>query len=591
MTKANQYFLVFFLLLIMFSGAFLSVVNESFTFDETAHIGAGYSYLVKQDYRLNPEHPPIIKNIAALPLLFLNLNFPEDDPAWQEGNPAQWWAQFDFANHFIYHSGNDPQAILIWSKLAMIVILILLGLMIFKFAKAFFGFDVALLSLIFFVFSPTFIAHGRLITTDVGASLGFLLAIFYWLKFLEKPQKKSIILAGLTFGLALLIKFSLVLLIPLFIVITLVYIFLFKKSFWRYVGLSLLTGLIGLVFVIWPVYALNTAGYSPERQLSDTIAALETNPMTPLKNICISMAQTPLLRPLAHYLLGLLMATHRTAVGNAVYFLGMLSGSGWWFYFPLIYFLKVPLALHLLTLLALIFVFVRLAKSKIYINCWLKTKDWLRKNFPVFAMLVFLAIYWITSMSGKLNIGIRHILPTFPFVYILVSLALVKIVSATRKRYWKRLLVILLGVILGWYVFASINAFPYYLSYYNEIAGGTENGYKYAVDSNYDWGQDMKRLRDWFAEESAKYDIYYLKLDYFGGGDPAYYFGNKYQYFDPKKGPTKGWLAISANQLQAGLGEPVPDKEFTQKTGYYNWLRAYQPVARAGTSIFIYHIK
>jgi hypothetical protein len=591
MRKINQYFLVLFLLIIMFSGALLSVINESFTFDETAHIGAGYSYLVKQDYRLNPEHPPLIKNIAALPLLFLDLNFPEEHSSWQEGNPAQWWAQFDFANQFIYHSGNNPQAILIWSKLPIIIILILLGLLIFIFAKKFFGLKVAFLSLIFFVFSPTFIAHGRLITTDVGACLGFLLAIYFWLKFLEKPKKKNIILAGLVFGLALLIKFSLILLIPFFLIITPLYIFLFRKPFWQYIGFSFLVGLIGLVFVIWPIYAFNTAHYPAERQLNDTLAVLESNPMGALKSLDIAMVKAPVLRPLGHYLLGLLMATHRTTTGNSVYLMGMLSGTGWWFYFPLIYLLKVPLAFHILTLIVIIFILSRLVKNKIYSDFLIKAKEWLKNNFPVLAMIIFLVIYWFVSMSGKLNIGIRHILPTFPFIYILVSLGIVRMISYTRKRVWKRLIIIVLGILLGWYIFSSINVFPYYLSYYNELAGGTDNGYKYAVDSNYDWGQDMKRLKDWLTKESDKRNIDYLKIDYFGGGDAEYYFGNKYQSFDPKEGPAKGWIAISVNQLQAGLGKPVSKEEFSGETGYYEWIKKYQPVARAGKSIFIYEIR
>ncbi len=591
MTKINQYLLVLFLLLVMFSGAFLSVLNESFTFDETAHIGAGYSYLLKQDYRLNPEHPPLIKNIAAVPLLFLDLNFPMEDAAWQTGHPAQWWAQFDFANQFIYHSNNDPQQILIFSKLPMILILVILGFFIFKFAKKFFGFEVAFLSLVFFVFSPTFIAHGRLVTTDVGATLGFLLATYCWLQYLKNPKRKNIILAGLTFGLALLIKFSLILLVPFFIIVTLSYVFLFKKSFWQYLGRSLLAGIIGVIFVVWPVYALNTAGYSPERQLSDTLLVLESNSMGFLKDFCIGMVKTPLLRPLGHYFLGLLMATQRTAIGNSVYFMGMLSGSGWWFYFPIIYLLKVPLAFHVLTLMVLLFIAHCLIREKIYSSFLLKVKEWLRNNFTVFAMLVFLAIYWFTSMSGKLNIGVRHILPTFPFAYMLVSLSTIKIIAAVRKRFWKRLLLVALGILLSWYIFSSINTFPHYLSYYNELAGGTDNGYQYAVDSNYDWGQDMKRLKDWLTEESRRNNIYSLKIDYFGGGDPEYYFGDRYQYFDPKKGPTKGWLAISINQLQAGLGEPVAEKEFAGETGYYKWLKDYQPVARAGKSIFIYQIK
>src|SRR3989344_5819341 len=99
------------LLFIMFLLALFSIQGDSFTFDETAHIGAGYSYLTQKDYRLNPEHPPLIKDLAAFPLLFLGLNFPKDDPAWRQTEAPPWWMQFDFASVFLYKSLNNPDQI------------------------------------------------------------------------------------------------------------------------------------------------------------------------------------------------------------------------------------------------------------------------------------------------------------------------------------------------------------------------------------------------------------------------------------------------------------------------------------------------
>jgi len=104
-------FIAAILLIIMFSLALSSILDDTLTFDETAHIPAGYSYLTQRDYRLNPEHPPLAKDLAAFPLLFLNLNFPKDHPSWtQEGN-AVWWLQFDFGSQFLYKSGNNPDQI------------------------------------------------------------------------------------------------------------------------------------------------------------------------------------------------------------------------------------------------------------------------------------------------------------------------------------------------------------------------------------------------------------------------------------------------------------------------------------------------
>jgi len=574
------------LLAMMFFTAFFSMLGDSATMDELAHIPAGYSYLSQKDFRINPEHPPLVKDLAAIPLLFLNLNFPKDHPSWQEEVNGQWW----FGSEFLYHSGNNPDRIIFWARIPMILLLIFLGWFLFYFARKLAGNEVAILTLILFSFCPTFLTHGRLVTTDVGAALGVVLSTYFWIEFLKCPSKKNIILAGLIFGIALLLKFSLILLVPFFGIITIIFAWLKtdnKKAILKYVMLALFAGIIGFAFIVWPVYQFHVLNYPLAKQLSDTKFLLESNPMGSLSNLCIWMADKPLLRPFGHFLLGLLMATQRTAFGNTVYFMGMISASGWWFYFPLVYFLKIPLAFHLLTLIALFSTLLAI-KKPFWVETKKRVKAWILNHFTEFSMLVFLTIYWITSISGNLNIGVRHILPTFPFLYVLVSIGIknwiggINNLPKTKKMAWFLLLFLFL-----WYIGSSLMVFPHYLSYFNEIAGGSKNGYKYVVDSNYDWGQDLKRLT-WFVENNKIEKIY---VDYFGGGDPSYYLKEKYIPYSPfqeTKEKPKGWLAVSVTLLQGGRGNPEP--RFDQPTGYYKWLNQYEPKARAGDSIFIYYI-
>ena len=167
------------LLLIMLILAVSSIRNDSLTMDEVAHLPAGYSYLTQQDMRLNPEHPPLLKDIAALPLLFFSkdINFPSEIPAWQEDVNGQW----DFGRYFLYQSGNPTTNMIFWSRIPMILILILLGFFVFKWARELFGNCAGLLALFFFSFSPTLIAHGRLVTTDVGAAAGIFIATYYFI--------------------------------------------------------------------------------------------------------------------------------------------------------------------------------------------------------------------------------------------------------------------------------------------------------------------------------------------------------------------------------------------------------------------------
>lgn len=576
--KSNLIAVLF--LFIMFISALNSMKGDSLTMDELSHIPAGYSYLSQKDFRINPEHPPVIKDLAALPLLFLDINFPSQSPAWKETINGQWWYGWEL----LFNSNNNPDQMIFLARIPMILLLIFLGAFLFWWTRKEFGNETALLTLILFSFSPNFLAHGRLVTTDVGATLGFVLGMYFWLKFLRNPSIKNVFITGIAFGFCMLLKFSLVLLIPTLAIMTISYALLNKKNFLKYVAFSFLAGVIGVLFVILPVYLFHISNYPVGKQLADTTDLLSSSPMEFLSNLCVWMSDKPILRGLAHYLLGLLMATQRTAFGNTVYFMNMVSASGWRYYFPAVYLLKMPLAFHILTLFSLVFGCYLLIKKPFWVNTINRIKECVSSNFLQFSMVVFLLIYWGTSISGRLNIGVRHILPVFPFTYVLVSWTIVSIVNEIKKHNLKKTVSYVVIVLLFWYAFSSLSSYPYYLSYFNEIGGGLENGYKYVVDSNYDWGQDLKRLKEWVDE----YNIQKIKIDYFGGADVSYYFPNRAEILDRQAGPQKGWLAISATHLQGGRGIPVHG--FDQPAGYYRWLDNYEPVARAGKSIFIYHI-
>ena len=563
------------LLSIMFLIGFSSYQQDSLTMDEQSHIGAGYSYLSQQDFRINPEHPPLIKDLSAVPLLFLDLNFPVDDIVWTEGVNNQW----NLGSKFIFNSGNDADQLIFWARLPMLLVLVSLGWFIFWWTKKEFGKETALMTLFLFSFSPNLIAHGRLVTTDIGAVLGFALSTYFWLKFLKNPSIKNIFYSGLIFGFSMLLKFSLALLIPFFGIITLAYVLIKKENLMQYLGKSILIGFIGLVFVIWPVYQLHVINYPAERQVIDTTSMLQPTMMNPLREFLISIADIPVIRSIGLYFTGLLMATQRTALGNTTYFLGKMANWSYRGYFPIVYLLKVPIGFHLLTLTALLlWIFKKSKETKMAI------KEKIESHFTEFSMLIFLLIYWLTSVLGNLNLGIRHLFPVFPFTYMLVSLCLVKFIETIKKSACKKASVVFVGLCLGWYATSSLINYPYYISYFNEIVG-TDNGYKYVVDSNYDWGQDLKRLAEWVE----KNNIEKIKIDYFGGADVNYYFAEKAERFDSSKGIQRGYVAVSTTYLQSGIGEPLPG--FDYDAGFYRWLEDYEPIARAGKSILIYYIE
>jgi 4-amino-4-deoxy-L-arabinose transferase-like glycosyltransferase len=571
-----------FLLLLMFVLAVFSMKDDSLTMDELAHLPAGYSYLTQRDMRLNPEHPPLIKDLAAFPLLFIkNINFPKEIDAWQKDVNGQW----AFGNNFLFHQNNPALEMIFWARIPMILLLILLGFFIFKAAKEIWGPKTALLSLFFYTFSPTFLAHGRLVTTDVAAAFAFFIGIYFFVKALKNPNSKNIIFSGLSFGIAELLKFSLILLVPFFIFLAFCWWLVKKEKILTILKVVFFTFLIGYL-LIWPVYFYHTLNYPTEKQAQDALFLLFSFPIKKAGLIVSKMAEIPILKPYSQYLLGLLMVLERASSGHTTYFMGEVGAAGWKTYFPTVYLLKEPLSFHLLTLIALFFGLSQIFKKFSFKDIFSRLKEWLKNNFETAAMIFFLILYWLSSLTSNLNIGVRHLLPVFPFTMLLVSRQIIKILETSK---WQKVFFFLLVFLLSWQIISVLKIYPHFLAYFNELAGGPDKGYLYTVDSNLDWGQDLKRLNNWLLENK----IPKIYLDYFGGSDPKYYLGEKFEPWwgtrSPNDLPKGSYLAVSATFLQGGRGKPIPG--FNQPTGYYRWLDQYQPIAKIGYSIFIYHIK
>jgi len=575
------------LLLFVFLICLFSMKGDSLTMDELAHLPAGYSYLTQKDMRLNPEHPPLIKDLAAFPLLFINgstgspqggINFPQDIKAWKDDINGQW----DFGNKFLFHSDNPTDKMIFWGRIPMIFLLILLGFFVFKWTRELFGNCAGLLALFLFSFSPTFLAHGRLVTTDVGAAAGAVIGTYYFIKALNNPSKRNIIFAGIALGIAELLKFTLIILIPFFGFLGLVW-WLFKtKKFWQTVKIMILVIVVAFI-LIWPVYQYHVWNYPPERQASDTKFMLASHPIHFLGPLLSKAAKIPVVRAYAQYLLGLSLVFQRGIGGNTTYFMGEVSAGGWKTYFPVVYSIKEPLTFHILTIIALLYA-AWLIKKPFWQNTFNRFRAWTQVHFAEFSMLVFILLYWVFSEVSDLNIGVRHLLPIFPFTFILVSAV---IINWLKEPYLK-LKYSILGILILWQAVSVVSIFPSFLAYFNELIGGPKNGYIYTVDSNLDWGQDLKRLASWTNENGVN-KIY---VDYFGGTDAKYYLKEKYAQWWGDRNPqelAKGsYLAVSATFLQGGRGKPA--RGFDSPTGYYNWLNNYTPVAKIGYSIFVYKI-
>jgi len=583
-------------LLIAISGtlASLSMIKDSSIRDEMPHIIAGYSYLTKLDYRINPEHPPLIKEFSALPLLFQDIYFPEEDVSWKDRVNDQW----ALGDKFLYQYGNDADQMIFSGRLLMVLVFLAGGWVLYRWIERVTRKrEVALVGLILYLFSPNLIAHGRFITTDMGMTVFSIFALYAYYLYLEKPTWKMLIFAGLVFGFAQLAKFSAVMLIPAFFVAAFLYgVGSYRegkfKAMFREVIKQLsrvtLIMIIGYLLVgIW--YTVHLAGMPKEVQhqlIGESISTYELAGIE-FKSMLHVFTESPVLRPYAQYLLGFFMVTAHTTVGHTTFFFGEV-GKNWPEYFTFAYLLKEPLAGQFLFYFAVLVLFVEGIRRAIRIANDKKSKPvehmatWTRMNAVLLGYFFLALVIFVMSSLNKLQLGIRYIVPIFPFMYLFVAYMLSVFWENIRDRkqyglYYFNISVLI--VTLVWYIGTAFAAFPHYLPYFNELKGGPKEAYKYFVDSNLDWGQDLIRLAE-FVDDN---NIEHIKVDYFGGGNLDYYLGGKYEWWGCDRGPTTGWIAVSVSPIQWCSQADYDDS--------YHWLTDnYKPVEQIGYSIFVYYV-
>ncbi len=567
--------------------------------DEVPHIGAGYSYVQKLDYRLNPEHPPLVKDLAGITISFLPFTpgiF--SAPMWTHEVNGQW----EFGRTLIFHSGVSADTVTDLARLPVFAFYLVACWLVWRWSYERSGSTGSLLALTLFAFSPTIIAHARFVTTDMAAATGVLAALYCYVRYLRAPSRGNFWLAGVMLGLALLCKFSTALLGPFFLLIAVLWGLEGRwtsRAAWHNAGTILwrtvLVGLVALA-VVWGVYLVQTWDYPRARQASDTRTIIGDPGHNPIKLVALWASDKPVVRAIGHWTLGLAMAEGRAVGGNTIYWMGRVVTTGGPLYFPIVYLLKEPLAWWGLVALAFAsFIVHRKRQHGEPVNWW-------RANADEWMWALWLMLYWAVSIRSTLNIGVRHLLPTFPFAIMLVSGRISTALQwlrehdsayRTGRRLRTRIAVGVIAVFVGWFVFESVRVFPSYLAYFNQLAGGPSGGYRYVVDSNLDWGQDLGRLATWVKDNR----ISHISLDYFGWSDPSYYLGNRYVWTTSNQWSSKqdfiannrsnGWLAISATFLQNANGQHTVAN---QDLRTYRWLVDVPPVTVIGHSIFVWHI-
>jgi hypothetical protein len=455
----------------------LSARRQSQTFDEGAHIFSGYRYWKNFDFGFNPEHPPLLKLVAALPLLRLSLRTPSIPDADFK------MVEFRTGRDFLY--GNDAGIILFRARMAAATFTLCLALCIFLLAQCMWGDGPAFIALALFVFDPNFLAHGALVTTDIAVTLGIFLGVASFYFYLKNPTAPRLVGAGLAAGICLSSKHSGILLFLMLLLLMLTELVTWEEVTARKLApdfvaraLRLTASLAAIstisLVVLWSVYGFRFAARP---------AGLKVNPPLPefvqqmghgSSGIVLLMARLHLLPE--SYLYGIADISSVGTIPTVIF--GRYYPSAQWFYFPSVFVVKSTLAFLLLCCLLP-----------------LCAKFW---GKPVKREMFFLvippAVYLIVAMSSGINYGIRHLLPIYPFLIVLVSFA------AWNFGQRNRAFAIVVAAVVVFHAASSLHAFPNYIPYSNELWGGPSKTHAILADSNVDWGQGLVAMKQYINE-------------------------------------------------------------------------------------------
>lgn len=509
-------------LLVFWGLALATALGKSPTSDEPAHFIRGYVLRQTGDLDLQLGHTPLSHRFIGLLLL--------TEPDAPDVRQLASWPTRDrlaIAAELLWQQGLVVERLFLLARLPIVWLALLLGAMMGSWALSWRGRYAMTVTLILFAFSPNLLAAGSLATTDLVTAVFYFATVFLWWRYWQRPGRLRWLATAVLLGLALAAKITAVLLLPITFLLTFV-TWRRGASLWRRFGLWL--GLLPVAgVVLWAVYGFEWA--RPD------------------------FWNAPL--PAATYWMSWRDVLFHVGSGHRSFFMGELSGRGWWQYFAVTFLIKTPLVTLTLIAVGLLGAARRRAA-------------WATAVFLLLPGVVLLA----AATVSRLNIGYRHILPALPFLLVLAGAA----VAPLRRH---RLTHALLWLGLGWYVFSGVRQHPDYLAYFNEAVGGSAQGYRYLGDSNLDWGQDLALLADYVAAHPGAW-----RISYSGAADPGYYglpAAALVDLDDPAfavANPQPGRYAISVNHLQGILSE----------SDLFDWFRRQTPVAKLGYSIFVYDV-
>lgn len=570
-------FLVALLLSILLIQSIITLKSNNLVFDEPAAITIGY-YIVRYfDTSMYILHPPLIYTLTGLPLQFLDF---KAKYTYEECTDLGF---YKCAQDTIFWYGNDVEKISFYARFPFVIVSILLGLVVFFFARELYGVKAGILALVLYTFSPTILAYNIVIFTDIAVSLFIVSTIYFiWMLLKKGYAKTRLALAGISLGLALASKFTAIFLIPVIF-----FFFILKnlekkrdkkvlKKFTIQFASIVLIGLLTLYAAYF--FSFGTIADSIPKRYVDSIdnelsKLQDESAIKKIANFLIYDVKIPIPEYFAGFAAQYKIGSSKSRIS---YLNGQMYNGGKWYYFFEVMLIKTPVPL-------LIFFFIA------FISLLKEPKNIANELFVISPLVVFLGIF----VFNNFNLGMRHLLPVVSLM-IIFSSRVANVRAKNKKARFAFWLFLILFVL--WYVISSLNIMPHYIAYFNELVG-PENGHKYLLSSNLDLGQDLKRLDAYLKHNNIKK----VKLSYHGSFDPSYY-NISYEPlpmefyipwvkgFNPDK-PVQGYkedcskkrgiVVISVSNLH---------NYNLLNHSCFDWLSQYTPIKRVGYTIFVYNI-
>jgi len=441
----------------------LAIRQESLTWDEDDHIFSGYMSWKHGDFGLNPEHPPLVKLLATLPIL----NMPLHVPALQN----RFFKLEAFLDGKEFLSKNDADTMLFRVRMMAALITVLMALLVFQAGREMFGMAAGFIALALVAFDPNLVAHGAFVTTDMALSCFLFASVYAFYRYVKAPSMWRLALTGLAAGCALGSKHTGIFVFPILLVLAVCEAL--RERRWKHTrrlaGALAAISLIAVV-VLWSFYGFRYAA-RPVGMAVNPPLALFAGGMRPFDTWVISMCTRWHLLP-ESYLYGL-VDVRKMVDWYPSYIFGKVYPHGVWFYFPAAFAIKSTIPLLALLVMAVA------AVVTLRFRCW---REILFLGIPP-------VIHFAVATFSTINIGLRHILPVYVFLAVLLAGAAWNYVRRDVRWAW---------LVAGLLVFQAITClrnFPAYIAYANELWGGSSNTYKYLSDSNADWAQQLKATK------------------------------------------------------------------------------------------------